>query len=94
MFRIAIIFAFSCFFLGLCLIVLLKCERIWLINLAKRKGFNPKKDKPTMFHVRELILQDEKELAIQMYCQIFKVNRTQAKREVENLEKSIKEKNP
>ena len=94
MFRLALIFAFSFILLALCLGVLLKCERIWLLSRASRKGFNPKKDKPTMFHVRELILQDEKEMAVQMYCQIFKVNREQAKREVENLERSIKEKNP
>jgi hypothetical protein len=79
--------------LSVCLWVLLKSERFWLLNRANRKGFNPAKDKPTMFHVRELILREEKELAIQMYCQIFHVSRSHAKQEVENLERSIKEKN-
>ena len=94
MFRAAFIFLVTFILVGGCFFILFKGKRIWLINRARRRGFNPKKDKPTMFHVRELILQDEKEMAIQMYCEIFKTGRSEATREVENLERSIKEKNP
>ena len=62
------------------------------LNLMRRKGGGVLKGRPTMFHVRELLVRQDKEMAIQVYCEIFGVNRKEAKRAVDELERSIQEK--
>ena len=42
-----------------------------------------------MFDVRRLIVEGEKDLAIQVYCRIFSTNRREAKKAVEDLERNI-----
>ena len=73
-----------------CLLVLLNSYRIWLINDARRRGKLPERGKATMFDVRHLLMEDEKELAIQLYCEIFKTTASKAKKDVEELERSLK----
>ena len=65
-------------------------QRIWHINLARRKGLFPKKGKATLFDVKKLIEQGEKELAIILYCEIFSTTNKNASRAVEELERNIK----
>ena len=93
MLKYILIISFSFVLISLCFLILFKGRHIWLLNQARRRGFNPKNNKPTMFHVRELLIRGEKEMAIMMYSEIYKVARKQALLEVEDLEKSIKEKN-
>jgi hypothetical protein len=49
--------------------------------------------KPTMFDVRELIIKGQKETAIRTYCQIFSVKRKIAQAAIEELQRSIQQKN-
>ncbi|HLF17301.1 MAG TPA: hypothetical protein VI749_00195 [Candidatus Omnitrophota bacterium] len=93
MLRILILLSVSVFLLALCFWVLVKAKHIWFINQSRRKGFYPSKGKATMFHVRDLLLRGEKELAIQMYCEIFQVGRKEAVAAIEELERSIQQKN-
>ncbi len=51
------------------------------------------KEKPTMFDVRELIIKGQKEAAIKTYCQIFSVKRKDAQIAIEELQRSIQQKN-
>jgi len=53
----------------------------WLMDRARRKG--AVKGPPTMFHVRDLLVRQEKEKAIQLYCQIFNIGRKEAKKAVD-----------
>lgn len=46
-------------------------------------------DKLTMFDVRQLLIKGEKDLAIKVYCEIFKTDPEEACRAVEELERSI-----
>ncbi len=75
-----------------CFIIFLSTYGIWSINQARRKGLYTHVGRPTMFDARRLILKGEKELAIRVYREIFKVNYSQAQKAVEDLEKSIQEK--
>ncbi len=58
-----------------------------------RKGPKILSRKPTMFDVRTLIVQGEKELAVRVYREIFKTGLDEAKKQVDELERSIQEKN-
>lgn len=62
-------------------------------NRARRSGLYPDKSKATMFDVRRLILKKERYLAIRLYCEIFQTNYREAQKAVEELERSIQEKN-
>lgn len=53
----------------------------------------PGKHQPTMFDVRNLIIKGEKDSAIKLYCQIFSVKHKEAAKAVEELGRSIQEKN-
>jgi hypothetical protein len=75
-----------------CFLCLFRGRYIWLISRARRKGFGSPKGRPTMFHVRDLLLKQEKDMAIQMYCEIFRVGKKEAKKAVDELERSIQNK--
>ena len=47
-------------------------------------------DRATMFDVRHLLMKGEKELAIQAYCKIFQTTSAKARKDVEDLERSLK----
>lgn len=84
---IAFIIIVGCFYL------LLTSRWIWSLNQGRRKGLYPDRDKATMFDVRGLLLKGEKDMAIQVYAELFKTSRPEAQKAVEELERSIKEKN-
>ncbi len=75
-----------------CFLIFMKTYRIWLINQARRNGIYPPLNKATMFDVRRLIIKRERELAVRLYAEIFKTNRKEAQRAVNELERSIREK--
>ena len=45
-----------------------------------------------MFDVRQLLIKGEKEMAIKLYAQIFKTNRSEAQKAVEEIERSLRRK--
>ena len=73
-----------------CALVLLNTYRFWFFNDARRRGKLPLKGRATMFDVRHLLMEGEKELAIQVYCEIFQTTPIKAKKDVEDLERSLK----
>ncbi len=73
-----------------CFLVLLNTRHLWSVNGARRRGKLPPKGKGTMFDVRHLLMEGEKELAIQLYCEIFNAAAPKAKKDIEELERSLK----
>lgn len=73
-----------------CLLVLFNAYRAWSLMDARRRGKLPAKGRATMFDVRHLLMEGEKELAIQVYCEIFQTTPIKAKKDVEALERSLK----
>lgn len=73
-----------------CLLVFINVQRLWPILDARRRGKLPKKGKATMFDVRHLLMEGDKELAIQLYCEIFNTTPTKARKDVSELERSLK----
>jgi len=78
--------------LGACFAFLFKSRWMWSINQARLRGIYPEKGKATMFDVRRLIQKGEKDLAVRLYCEIFLTNSKEAKIAIEELERSIQEK--
>ena len=73
-----------------CLLVLFNTYRLWFMIDARRRGKLPSKGRATMFDVRHLLMEGEKELAIQVYCEIFQTSPFKAKKDIEELERSLK----
>jgi hypothetical protein len=72
------------------ILVLFNTYRVWFLIDARRRGKLPQRGKATMFDVRHLLMEGEKELAIQVYCEIFQTTPIKAKKDVEELERSLK----
>ena len=73
-----------------CLLVALNIHRVRFIRDARRRGKLSNKGKPTMFDVRHLLMEGEKELAIRIYSDIFSVSLLKARKDVEELQRSLK----
>ena len=73
-----------------CSLVLFNTYRVWSLIDARRRGKLPPKGRATMFDVRHLLMEGEKELAIQVYCEIFQTTPLKAKKDIEELERSLK----
>ena len=78
---------------SICFAFFLYARWLWSINQARRNGLYPDKGKATLFDVRRLILKKEKSLAIRVYSEIYGTSFKKAKKAVEEIEKSIQEKN-
>jgi len=76
------IFLYITLIILVCVLVFLSANRGWF--------FMHRKGKATMFDVRYLLMEGEKELAIQLYCEIFHTIPTKAKKDIEELERSLK----
>ena len=73
-----------------CFLVLLNTYRIWFLTDPRRREKLPTKSRATMFDVRHLLMEGEKEKAIQVYCEIFQITPAKGKKDVEDLERSLK----
>jgi len=73
-----------------CSLVFLNIYRVWSIHDARRRGRLPTKGKATMYDVRYLLMEGQKELATRVYCDIFNVPMTRARKDVEELQRSLK----
>jgi ribosomal protein L7/L12 len=78
--------------LGLCFYLFWRTSSIWRLNQVRRKGLYPHQGKPTMFDVRRLLIEGEKESAIRVYGEIFHSSYKDAQKAVDELERSIREK--
>lgn len=65
----------------------------WWFYTQKKKGNLDRKEDLTLFDVRELIIEGEKELAIKVYSEIFDSSIEESAVAVDQLERSIQEKN-
>jgi hypothetical protein len=84
------VYAYTALILLVCSLVIINIFRIRLLNDARRRGKLPLKGKATMFDIRHLLMEGEKDLAIQLYCEIFHVTLPKAKKDVEELQRSLK----
>ena len=75
-----------------CFLVLLNAniDHAWRTRTARRSGKLPPRGKGTMFNVRHLLMEGEKDLAVQLYCEIFNTPAEKAKKDIEELERSLK----
>jgi hypothetical protein len=79
--------------IGLCFLIFWSrgSSSYFNIRRLKHKGLLKSK-RPTMFDVRQLIIEGHKNEAIELYALLFKVNRKEARKNVDNIEKHIQEK--
>ena len=62
----------------------------WLLTAQRfPKQIKAPQSKPTMFDVRRLLREGQKDDAIRLYGQIFKVSAKQARKDVEELQRSL-----
>ncbi|MBI4308912.1 MAG: hypothetical protein HY591_01125 [Candidatus Omnitrophica bacterium] len=72
------------------LLILLNTKHMWSAYTARRNGKLPPRGKGTMFNVRHLLMEGEKELAVQLYCEIFNTAPGKARKDIEELQRSLK----
>ena len=73
-----------------CFFIFVRICWIWHLKKLRQGGLYPRKGKGTLFDVRRLLVNGEKEAALRLYSEIFTVDSQQAKKAVEELEKSLK----
>jgi len=84
------ILLYSALIILVLLLVSYNAYRVWFLTDARRRGKLPAQGRATMFDVRHLLMEGEKDLAIQVYCEIFQTTPLKAKKDVEDLERSLK----
>jgi len=83
------------FFIIACLCVYIFCHSRWFRFLKQKwhdLSVHSRKDKLTMFDVRQLLIKGEKDLAIRVYCELFKTDPEEACKAVDEIERSIQPK--
>lgn len=75
---------------ALCFLILCGAYWIWVMNKTYRQGKIPQERKPTMFDVRRLLQEGDRESAVRLYVQIFKVPLKKARKDVSELERNLK----
>ena len=73
-----------------CALVVYNVYKARIFDNARRLGKLPPKGRATMFDVRHLLMEGEKDLAIQVYCEIFHTTPPKARKDIEELERSLK----
>lgn len=84
------IYLYTALIILVCTLVIYNAYRVWIFVDARRRGKLPQRGKATMFDVRHLLMEGEKELAVQVYCEIFQTTPIKARKDVEDLERSLK----
>lgn len=74
----------------LCVSLFIKVYWIWYLRSLRRPGDYSRKGKGTLFDVRQLLRNGEKEAAVRLYAEIYKTNSEEARKSVAELEKSLK----
>ncbi len=71
-------------------LVFLNTHKFWSAFETRRPGKLPQRGKGTMFDVRHLLMEGEKDLAIRLYCEIFNTTPFRARKDIAELERSLK----
>ena len=70
------------------------CAGYWFFVMKGASGLLPRKKtpqrKPTMFDVRRMLQEGNRDQAIRIYIQIFKVSQKKARKDIEELERNLK----
>lgn len=74
----------------ICFFIFFQTYYIWSLNQARRKGKIKEKDTATMFDVRQLLQEGEREAAVELYARMFHISRKKALQDIEELERSMK----
>ncbi len=82
------VFLYSALIVLVALLVMLNANR-WFAN-SRRHSKLPPKGRATMFDVRHLLMEGEKDLAVEVYCEIFNTTPHKAKKDIEELQRSLK----
>ncbi len=85
-----IVFAYAGLVVLVVSLVLWNVYQAFFKRQARRSGKLPPQGRATMFDVRHLLMEGEKDLAIQVYCEIFQTTPMKAKKDVEDLQRSLK----
>ena len=86
----ALTFVLTIFVLTACFAVFARGCWMWSLYQARRRGKIPEQGKATLYDVRRLLQSGDKETAVRLYCEIFRVTPTQARKDVQALERSLK----
>ncbi|MFH0754027.1 MAG: hypothetical protein V2A70_05620 [Candidatus Omnitrophota bacterium] len=80
-------------FISVMLVVLLGLQIYWIVALRKAQKLyldQMRYQEPTMWDVREVLLDGDKDLAVQLYCDIFRIDDIErARKEVDEFARSI-----
>jgi hypothetical protein len=83
-------------FITVMLSVLLGLQIYWIVALRKAQKMyleQSRYQEPTMWDVRDVLLEGDKDLAVQLYCDIFHMDDIdRARKELEQFERNIKNK--
>ena len=74
---------------AVCFFILCGAYWIWTINRFQNQGKGSQRP-PTMFDIRRLLQEGDRETATRLYVQIFKVSLKQARKDIEDLERNLK----
>ena len=72
-----------------CFLILSYTYWLW-VNPKPRRNDKADPHSPTMFDVRRLLKEGDREAAIRLYMKLFKMSSQQARKDVEELERSLK----
>jgi hypothetical protein len=80
-------------FIAVMLTALLGLQIYWIVALRKaQKSYleHSRHEQPTLWDVREVLLEGDKDLAVQLYCDVFRIDDIErARREVDQLSRNI-----
>lgn len=79
----------SVFIAAVCFLMLCGMYWIWINNKVPRKA-KTRRGQATMFDVRRLLQEGDRDAAVRLYIQIFKVSIKQARKDIEDLERNLK----
>jgi hypothetical protein len=66
---------------------------VWMVRKTQKQYIKELSDngRPTMWDVRDILLQGDRDLAVQLYCEIFGLDDIErARKDVEEIERNLK----
>ncbi len=66
---------------------------VWMFKKAQKQYQNEMKEnsRPTIWDVREVLLEGDRDLAVQLYCEVFGIEDIErARKDVEEMERGLK----
>lgn len=65
---------------------------VWMFKKAQKQYMSEVKEnsRPTMWDVREVLMEGDRDLAVQLYCEVFGISDIErARRDVEEMERGL-----